>query len=170
MPKLTPSHQPRLLPQGDSSPAVGLAEGAQHSQKQPPVLFLLISGKHPAPRAEPCTPGTAQGNGRESHPAGLRVPSALTPLPCQLLHPTGCRARREGSRQGQGSQGKEMKTSPFNINCMFSCPCLIYTPRFCLLSEQQCLSCRAQPSAAARSSIRFFCAFFKHYLGRVFSL
>lgn len=70
-------------------------------------------------------------------------------LSCQLLHPTGCRARREGSRQGQGSQGKEMKTSPFNINCMFSCPCLIYTPRFCLLSEQQCLSCRAQPSAAA---------------------
>lgn len=98
------------------------------------------------------------------------MPSALIPVFCQLLHPTGCRTWRKGSRQGQGSQEKEMKTSSFNINCVFSCPCLIYTPRFCLLSDQQCLSCRAQPSLAARSSIRFFCALFKHYLGRVFSL
>lgn len=41
---------PGLLPQGDSSPAVGLAEGAQRSQKQPPVPFLLISLKIQLPK------------------------------------------------------------------------------------------------------------------------
>lgn len=75
--------------------------------------------------------------------------------PGGLFHVPGCRTQRDGSRQGQRSQEKEMKTSSFNINYMFSCPRSIYTLHFWLLSDKQCLSDRGQLISNERAAADF---------------